>query len=84
MKTLKKLMVVCLTAMSFASLTSCGGDSSCSHTYGNWTVSKKATCEETGEKTRTCTKCGDVQKKEIPAMGHNYVNGICTVCGKAE
>ena len=28
----------------------------CEHTMGAWTVAKEATCEETGEKTRVCTK----------------------------
>ncbi len=46
---------------------------SCTHTYGEWIMSKEATCTENGEKYRTCTKCNN--EKEIviiPATGHSY------------
>lgn len=43
-------------------------------------VTKEPTCTETGEKTYICD-CGDKYTEEIPATGHNYVDGICTECG---
>ena len=83
MKKLKELLAICLISFGMLSMTSCDDKkSNCSHTYSAWVVSKVATCEETGEKTRTCTKCGNVQTQVIAAKGHNYFNGICTVCGK--
>ena len=36
------------------------------HNYGEWVVEKEATEEETGLKTRTCDRCGDVETEEIP------------------
>ena len=30
------------------------------HSFGNWKITKIATCEEKGEMERTCTKCGKV------------------------
>ena len=39
------------------------------HTYGEWTTVKAATCEETGERERTCP-CGEKQTEAIPAAGH--------------
>lgn len=84
MKKFKNILGLCLLSFAMLGVTSCGEDSSCSHTYGAWTVSKAATCEEDGQKTKTCTKCGEVQTEKIAAKGHNYANGVCTVCGKFE
>ena len=53
------------------------------HNFDNGVVTKEATCTEAGEKTYTCSVCGGTYIEEIPAKGHNYVNGICTVCGDA-
>ena len=39
------------------------------HTYGEWTTVKAATCEETGERERACP-CGEKQTEAIPAAGH--------------
>jgi len=41
-----------------------------SHSYGDWTVEKSATCTEAGSRYRTCS-CGDRQTEAIPATGHN-------------
>lgn len=64
------------------SMTSCGDVHT--HTYGSWTILKEATCEGDGEKSRKCTECDDVQTEVIKAKGHNYSNGVCTICGKHE
>ena len=39
----------------------------CSHTFGNWTVTKKSSCFNDGLQTRTCMKCGDVEELSIEA-----------------
>ena len=36
------------------------------HTYGEWTVVKEATADETGRKEKVCYVCGDVQSEVIP------------------
>lgn len=51
------------------------------HVYGEWVVTKAASCTEAGSRSRTC-ECGDTQTEEIPQTDHNYVNGVCTGCGK--
>ena len=86
MKKIKNILCLCLLSVALFGITSCGesGTASCSHTYGAWTISKAATCEEDGQKAKTCTKCGDVQTEKIAAKGHNYSNGVCTVCGKQQ
>lgn len=55
------------------------------HTYGEKTVTKEPTCVETGLATQTCTVCGHEKATVVDATGvHNYVNGVCDVCGVRE
>ena len=48
------------------------------------TAKTPATCTEDGEITYTCSVCGDTYTEKIPATGHSFEDGICTVCGAAE
>lgn len=48
----------------------------CSHFWGEWVHKKQETCEEAGEWERTCILCGAVEKKEIPALGHQLNSTI--------
>ena len=61
----------------------CGDKVEHTHSFGEWTVTKKATCTEPGEQTRTCD-CGYSETQVIPATGHNYVNGVCANCGAVQ
>ena len=70
------------------------------HVFGEWTVTKAATCTETGVSTRTCTVCGAEETLTVPALGHKFgewtvtkaatctETGVstrtCTVCGEAK
>lgn len=42
------------------------------HQYGEYVVTKPATCTEAGEETATCSVCQDKVTREIKAMGHQY------------
>ena len=42
------------------------------HSYGSWTVTKKATCTAAGSRKKTCTACGNVVTEKIPATGHKW------------
>ena len=56
----------------------------CSHTQTEIRNAKEATCTEDGYTGDTyCKFCGAriAKGSVIPATGHNYVNGVCTVCG---
>ena len=53
------------------------------HSFGDWVVTKEATCTEPGEQTRTCD-CGYSETQVIPAKGHDYVNGVCANCGAVQ
>jgi len=43
------------------------------HAWGEWTVTTEPTCTEAGEETRTCSRCGETETREVPALGHDYV-----------
>ena len=47
-------------------------------------VTTKATCTDDGEKTFTCSSCGDSYTETIKATGHNYVNDVCENCGEKD
>jgi len=51
------------------------------HAYGEWVDTTAATCTEAGEQSATCANCGDVKTQAVAALGHNYVDNTCTVCG---
>lgn len=43
------------------------------HTAGEFELTKKATCDESGLEQKLCTVCGEVvEEKVVPALGHNY------------
>jgi len=54
------------------------------HVWDDGVVTKEATCTEDGVKTYTCKECGLTTEKKLKATGHNYVDGVCTVCGAKE
>ena len=49
------------------------------HDFGEWTVTVPATCTAMGEEQRTCA-CGKTETRTVAALGHDYVNGVCTRC----
>ena len=51
---------------------------------GNGTVTAP-TCTNEGYVTYTCSECGQTYTQTTaPALGHDFVNGVCTRCGKAD
>ena len=49
------------------------------HAFGEWTVTKEATCTEAGSRERVC-ECGEKETEVIAALGHDFVNGKCSRC----
>lgn len=47
------------------------------HSFGEWTTAKAATCTATGTETRTCTRCGETETRDIPLAAHSYT-GVVT------
>ena len=52
------------------------------HVYDSGVITKNATCTEKGVKTFTCVNGDDSYTEEIAALGHEYVDGVCTRCGE--
>lgn len=52
------------------------------HSYTS-AVTTAATCTTNGVRTYTCS-CGESYTEAIPATGHKYVDGVCSVCGAAD
>ena len=42
------------------------------HSFGEWTVTRAATCTEKGEEIRTCEVCGATETRETDMIAHNY------------
>lgn len=65
------------------------GASAHRHTWGDWKVTKKATCKANGTQTRTCTGCGKEETESIPkSSAHKFGDwevtkeATCTKDGK--
>lgn len=41
------------------------------HSYGEWSVSAP-TCDEAGERNRTCSRCGETEREAVAALGHMW------------
>lgn len=61
-----------------------------SHTWSAWNESMKASCNQTGRQTRSCTSCGETEEREIPKTEHDWEAAtwhspsFCTVCGTVQ
>ena len=65
------------------------------HSFGEWKITKAATCTAEGTQTRTCSVCGKVETATIAKVAHKYVDTVvkptytaqgytlhkCSVCG---
>ena len=49
------------------------------HNFGAWTVTKAATCTESGISTRECSVCGTEETMIVPSLGHS----MTATAGKA-
>lgn len=53
------------------------------HAFGNSTVTTIPTCTRDGVQTTYCI-CGEIGRTVLPALGHTFADGVCTVCGGRE
>lgn len=51
------------------------------HSWDEGVVTTPADCEADGELIHTCQICGYQKSTVLPALGHSYEDGVCTVCG---
>lgn len=45
------------------------------HSFGAWTVTTAATCDEAGVESHTCSACGLVETQDIKKIGHDFAVG---------
>lgn len=85
----KKLIGVFAALALFAGclgLVACGEEKDpCAdgHDWGEWSVTKAATCTEKGSRTRSCKNGDKTETEEIPMLAHTYdatETNYCTVC----
>lgn len=53
-------------------LSAAGGKICNGHTFSEWQLISEADCENAGVSTRTCSKCGRIERKTTPAFGHSH------------
>ncbi len=74
---MKRLYIIFATLFIYLiSFCSCGSIEHV-HEFGEWTVTKKATCSKEGMRERLCS-CGEVQTQSIATIDHNFANATCT------
>ena len=94
------LLLSAVACSPFDSLKQGINDLFCQHEYSEYVETKAPTCDEVGEETRTCNKCGKTETQEIEALEHNFGEYVetkaptctkvgeetrtCNNCGKTE
>ena len=58
----------------------CGADRTITHSWDDGKVTKKPTCTVPGEKTFTCTVCGEKKTEPVKVIEHVYDNDCDTEC----
>ncbi len=58
-----------VAALFYFSLTASAADTSCTHKWSDWKISREATCTSEGWKTRICSVCDNWDVETIPATG---------------
>ena len=53
------------------------------HEISEWNVVVEPTCLAVGQERRACD-CGYYEERDIPALGHDYVDGTCSRCGETD
>ena len=66
------LTVICLMFAALSGCKGCGKDKDHAHVYGEWTITKEATCTEEGIATRKCAKCDKTESKAVPRKDHDF------------
>lgn len=76
-KLLTCILCVMLGICCVLGFSSCKKGCKSGHTWGEWSVTKAATCVEEGERVHTCTKCKTAETEKIGALGHDWAEATC-------
>ena len=83
---LTAIIAVVLSVVMLFNFTACSensnetADACPPHTYAEWVIDIQATCTAAGSRHHTCSKCGYTEEDDIAALGHDYVDGVCSRC----
>ena len=55
----------------------------CEHSY-KVVATTAATCTQDGSVTYSCEECGDTYSEVIASKGHQYIYGMCNLCGQID
>ncbi|MBQ8388488.1 MAG: hypothetical protein IJX46_06160 [Clostridia bacterium] len=73
--------LICLLAVVFCviGLVACDSEEQpCSHVWGEWSVTKEATCAGAGTQERKCSECGETETSAVAALAHDWSEATCT------
>jgi hypothetical protein len=77
--TLKSITLVTLAVLFMLLTASCSAPHQ--HAYGEWTVDGEVNCIDGTTEKRSCD-CGAVETRTVPGKGHNFIDGVCSNCGR--
>lgn len=77
----KVVSLILIAVMLFAIMILCSCECK-EHRFVFESTAKHATCTEEGIEIFQCKNCSEQERHIIPALGHNYLDGICTICGE--
>ncbi len=86
MKRFAAALLLCLLLCLPPFFAGCGQKENepCAHEHvSDWIYDKEATCQKQGVRHKECLDCGAVLITESYHGGHQYENGVCTICGRA-
>lgn len=75
----KAIIFVLVLALMLSIVPYFGCGSLCQHDY-EWTILVQPTCVKEGEMEGVCNKCDTKTEETIKALGHDFVDGVCTRC----
>ena len=86
MKRFAVALLFCLSLCLSLLLTGCGQDNApCTHEHiSDWIYDTQATCQKQGVRHKECLDCGKIITTESYHSGHEYENGVCKICGRAQ
>lgn len=59
----------------------CNSEEECEHKFNHYVV-LAPTCTQKGILESLCEKCGEKQYSDLTPSGHDFVNGVCSICSQ--
>ena len=84
MKSVKRVLISILAIITMTlPLSSCKKPFEDNHEHSwKYYIAKQPTCTQNGIMEKLCEECGEKDYEDISPSGHNFINGVCSVCGE--